>query len=204
MILVVTGGIGSGKSLVCSMLAEHYGIPVYEADKRVKSLYAEVPSMLNEIESAISVSVRNSEGEFVPQKLAEVIFSDPGALAMVENIVFPHLRKDFASWMDRQVKNVVAFESATLLEKPQFDGFGDVVLLIDAPVDLRLLRASERDGADERMIRERISKQKLMNRISDDEKDPRVNYIILNDTTKEKLRSKLDEFMEIYGLTKML
>lgn len=204
MILVVTGGIGSGKSLVCCMLAGQYGIPVYEADNRVKSLYAEVPSMLDDIESSLAVSVRNDEGEFVPQKLAEVIFSDPAALAKVEDIVFPQLKKDFASWLDSQGKNVVAFESATVLEKSQFDGFGDVVLLIDAPAAVRLSRACERDGADEQRIRERMSAQKLMNRLSDGVTDQRVNYTIVNDSNVEVLSLKLREFVEKYGLTKML
>lgn len=204
MILVVTGGIGSGKSLVCRMLTEQYGIPVYEADNRVKALYAEVPSILDDIEAALEVSLRNEEGVFVPRILADVIFSDPMALAKVEDIVFPQLKNDFASWSDSQGKAVVAFESATVLEKSQFDGFGDIVLLVDAPISVRLSRACERDGVDLGRVIERMMAQKLMNSLSDGAVDSRIDYTILNDSSEENLSQKLNEFIEKYELTKML
>lgn len=204
MVLIVTGGIGSGKSQVCKMLVDQYGIPVYEADRRVKALYTENPHMLENIESALGVALRDDAGIFAAQKLAEVIFSDANSLGKVEEIVFPYLKQDFAAWAEAQDCEVVAFESATVLEKPQFEGFGDIVLLIDAPVELRLSRASLRDGVDEVAVKRRMAVQNLMNRISDGETCPRVNHVIVNDSTIAELTVKLNEFIEKYGLTKML
>lgn len=204
MVLIVTGGIGSGKSQVCRILTEQYGIPVYEADRRVKALYTENPRMLENIESAVGLSLRDDAGSFAAQKLAEIIFSDADALGKVEEIVFPCLKQDFAAWAEAQDCEVVAFESATVLEKPQFEGFGDMVLLIDAPVELRLTRASMRDGVDKVAVQRRMAVQKLMNRISDGEACPRVNHVIVNDSTIAELTVKLNEFIEKYGLTKML
>ena len=202
-VLVVTGGIGSGKSLVCRMLAEK-GIPVYEADKRAKLLYVEVPSMLDDIETSLGVRLRDSNGDFVPAMLAEVIFRDKDALKKVEDILFPVMKKDFARWSDAQGKEVTAFESATVLEKPQFDGFGDIVLLVDAPVEVRRSRAMQRDGVSEEVIQRRINAQPIMNRLSQGETDPRIDHVLLNDSTEEELERKLDEFIEKYELTKML
>lgn len=202
--LIVTGGIGSGKSLVCKLLTDRYGIPVYEADARVKSLYSEFPQMLEDIEHALGVSLRNEYGCLVKQRLADVIFSDSNALHKVEEILFPYLRKDFADWAGDNGKEVVAFESATVLEKPQFDGFGDIVLLVDAPLNLRIERACLRDGRSESEIMERISAQPLMNRLSEGESHDRVDYTIVNDSDLEDLKGKLALFIEKYGLTKML
>lgn len=202
--LIVTGGIGSGKSLVCKLLTDRYGIPVYEADARVKSLYSEFPQMLEDIEHALGVSLRNEYGCLVKQRLADVIFSDSNALHKVEEILFPYLRKDFADWAGDHGKEVVAFESATVLEKPQFDGFGDIVLLVDAPLKLRIERACLRDGRSESEIMERISAQPLMNRLSEGESHDRVDYTIVNDSDLEDLNGKLALFIEKYGLTKML
>ena len=202
-VVVVTGGIGSGKSLVCRMLAEK-GIPVYEADKRAKLLYVGVPSMLDDIEASLGVTLRDSNGDFVPAILAEVIFRDKTALKKVEDILFPVMKKDFAQWSEAQGKEVTAFESATVLEKPQFDGFGDIVLLVDAPVDVRRSRVMQRDGVSEEAIMMRLKAQPMMNRLSQGETDPRIDHVLLNESTEEDLERKLDEFIEKYELTKML
>lgn len=203
-VLVVTGGIGSGKSVVCSILKERYGIPVYEADLRAKQLYVEVPEMLDDMETKLGVSLRNSSGEFVPSLLAEIIFNDSDALRLVEDMLFPVLMKDFADWAERQDCEVVAFESATVLEKQQFEGFGDLVLLVAAPVQLRLSRAMERDKASREKIQARISLQSSMNMLSDGHEDSRVDFVLKNDSSFENLELHLKEFMEKYSLTKML
>ena len=203
-ILVVTGGIGSGKSQVCRLLKERFRVPVYEADKRAKELYAEHPEILDTIESDLNAAVRNEEGEFVPKMLADIIFSDPSALLKVENILFPAMKRDFSEWAESKNVDLVAFESATILEKPQFSGFGDFVLLVDAPISLRLKRAAERDCAEIDRIKARMDAQKLMNRLSEGGVDERIDYVIKNDLTLADLAGKLTEFMGKYGLTKML
>ena len=203
-VLIVSGGIGSGKSLVSKMLSDSYGIPVYEADSRAKALYDEVPAMLSAIESELGIVLRDDNGVFVPQRLAEVIFSDSLALKKVEDILFPQLQSDFSRWAQAQEREVVALESATLLEKSEFDGFGDIVLVVDAPRSLRLSRACCRDGADESRIQARMAAQPMMNMISDGGNSERVDYVIKNDSTVEDLQLRLSEFIEKYGLTKML
>lgn len=201
-VLVVTGGIGSGKSSVCRLLSVKYGIPVYEADRRAKELYSEIPSMLDQMETALGVSLRDDFGQFVPHRLSEVIFNDSEALGRIEDILFPEMKKDFATWAEG--REVVAFESATILEKPQFEGFGDITLLVDAPLSLRLTRTMARDVVDETKVAMRMQAQPLMNLISEGRAFSRVDHIILNDSTFEKLEEKLDIFIEKSGLTKML
>ena len=203
-VLVVTGGIGSGKSLVCRILKEKYGIPVYEADQRAKRLYVEVPAMLQEIESALGRRLRNDDGSFAPMILADVIFNDPKALCQVEDILFPVMKQDFAEWAEGQDAEVVAFESATVLEKPQFDGFGDIVILVNAPLDVRTARAMSRDGASKERIQSRMNAQPLMNRLSQGEADPRVDHVIDNGSTEEDLIRNLTKFIEKYMITKKL
>ena len=203
-VLIVTGGIGSGKSLVCRMLAHSFDIPVYEADRRVKDLYIEVPSILDDIEKSLELCLRDISGAFNPRKLADVIFTDSEALRIVEDIVFPRLKEDFIIWAEKQGKEVVAFESATVLEKSQFDDFGDLVLMIDAPKELRLTRACSRDGVDPASIQARMAAQPLMNYMSDGGCCERIDQTIMNDGTEGDLQRKLTEFIEKYVLTKML
>lgn len=201
-VLVVTGGIGSGKSSVCRLLSEKYGIPVYEADRRAKELYSEIPSMLDRMETVLGICLRDHSGKFVPQRLADVIFNDADSLGKIEDILFPVMKEDFASWADG--RDVVAFESATILEKPQFDGFGDIVLLVDAPLSVRSARVMERDAIDESRVKMRMEAQPLMNSLSEGGGISGVDFVLMNDSTYGKLAERLDVFMKKHGLTKML
>lgn len=196
-ILTVTGGIGSGKSLVCRILHEKYGLPHYDSDARVKRLYDDHPRLLDDIEKMLVDSFRNEDGSFSSSALASRIFSDRKALEDVESLVFPALMEDFRSFAELAPdSSYVVFESATILEKPQFNGFSDVVVLVDAPFDTRLKRAMERDGGSEASVRARMNNQVLMNRISAGEKDDRIDHILDNSSSLDHLDSQISDMIK--------
>ena len=191
-VLAVTGGIGSGKSEVCRILAENGLILQYNADSRAKALYLECPGLLDEIEKTLGCQFRDEDGTFVPSRLAAVIFSDGAALEKVEALLFPEMIRDFHRVMAEAAEDqIVVFESATFLEKKQFDGFADIVLLVDAPFEMRLERACRRDGASREAIMARMKRQKLMNELSEGHEDPRISYKVLNDGTTQELEQKV-------------
>lgn len=198
--LVVTGGIGSGKSEVCRLLAEKGLTAQYNADAKVKELYDTVPGLLDSIEIKLGCSLRDDSGKFMPVLLAQRIFTDRTALEDVEAIVFPALMDDFRAFAGRSAEQIVIFESATILEKPQFDGFADKVILVDAPVHTRLERACRRDGADKEKIMARMANQKLMNALSDGAVDARVDAVIINDGTLDMLSDRIEKVMsDLFG-----
>lgn len=202
MTIVVTGGIGSGKSAVCDILEKEYGFPVYKADDEVKKLYDRIPSLTEEIEERLGIPLRDGKGRFIPSVLAQRIFDDRDALLTVESLVFPALMQDFGMWKkSHDDSSHVIFESATILEKPQFDGFGDLVLLVDAPVPVRLERAVSRDGVGEDIVRRRIDNQKLMNLLSEGGEYDRIDHVLINAGSLEELGEKVAEFVEKYNLT---
>lgn len=189
-ILIVTGGIGSGKTEVCRILQELYGCGVYNADERVKMLYDVHPSLLNDIEALAGESMRDDEGRFVPSRLSSRIFRDRSLLMNVEDLVFPALMDDFGSWSRKYDDDrFVVFESATVLEKPQFKGFGDKVILVDASMEARLDRACLRDSAPRESIYSRMLNQKLMNDVSEGKAMPAVDAVIHNYGSLSDLRS---------------
>lgn len=197
-ILVVTGGIGSGKSEVCRILARNGLKTQYNADKRVKDLYSSVPGLVDAIEESLVCKLRDAGGKFQPKLLAQKIFSDREALETVESLVFPELVADFKAFADNAGDDIVVFESATILEKSQFEGFGDKVMLVDAPMPIRLERACARDGADKDVIKARMANQKLMNALSEGHSDPRIDAVLVNDGTLEELEHEVNDIM--YGL----
>lgn len=205
MILILSGGIGSGKSVAAGMLNEMYGFPVYCADRRVKELYEVHPTLLGEIERELGCVLRDDKGRFVPSVLASEIFAEGGAMEKVEALVFPVLKEDFGKWMGENPSGVHIFESATILEKEFFRGFGDLVLIVTAPFEVRLARAMERDNASESQVRARMRKQNIFMDISQLEHHCELPYVLCeNAGTKEELRSNLAEIMVKQGLTKML
>ena len=202
MMIVLTGGIGSGKSQVCSILSGMYGFHVYEADAKVKELYCTHPTLLADIENCLGVSLRDNDGKFQPTLLAQIIFKDSDALIKVENIVFPALIDDFQKWMSNlEDERPVIFESATVLEKSQFEGFGDMTVLVNAPYSIRLARAGVRDG-DSAKVESRMGFQKLMNRLSEGESDPRIDYVIDNSGSIDELKAKIKDFVLELGKNK--
>ena len=197
-VLIITGGIGSGKSAVCRILQEAGVTAQYNADERVKALYSAHPKLLSDIEVSLGCVLRNEVGDFVPSFLAARIFSDPQALLKVEALVFPALMEDFRAFAEAHKEDdIIVFESATILEKPQFEGFGDMVVLVDAPYEVRLGRACARDGADRAAVEARMANQKLMNSFSDGGHDPRVDAVIVNDSDIEELKKRTYETMTV-------
>ena len=190
-VLAVTGGIGSGKSEVCRILAECGITAQYNADTRAKALYLGVPGLLDKIEGSLGCSVRDEQGNFIPALLGRRIFNDNIALEKVEELLFPAMIEDFDNFVKGCDSPIVVFESATFLEKPQFEGFADKVLLVDAPFETRLARACARDKASEEAVMSRMRNQQLMNRLSAGEKDERIDYTIMNDSTREVLKENV-------------
>ncbi len=201
--LVVTGGIGSGKSLVCSFLAER-GLPVYDSDSRTKMLYDSSPELLARIGDAVGTDVTGADGRLDRKRLASVVFSDGERLEALERVVHPAVLDDFYRWKAEAERSLsqmpekipfVVFESAIILEKPLFRSVADVVLLVDAPMETRIARACARDGAGRGAVLERMSRQKLLNGISSGLVTPDADYVIVNDGTVESLRGKVGDFL---------
>ena len=90
----VTGGIGSGKSAVCRIIAAE-GIPVYDSDSAAKRLYQTDDSLLDAIEEAFGCSIRKADGKFDKAKLTELAFFSKDNLAKLDGIVHPAVLRDF-------------------------------------------------------------------------------------------------------------
>ena len=151
----------------------------------------EVPGLLENIEKSLGCQVRDEKGAFVPALLGARIFNDNAALEKVEELLFPAMIEDFERFAEDKGEQILVFESATFLEKTQFNGFADKVLLVDAPFETRLERACARDNASRDAVMSRMRNQQLMNRLSAGEKDERIDYIIVNDSTREELKEKV-------------
>ena len=194
--VIVTGGIGSGKSAVCACLAAR-GVPVYDSDSRTKSLYDRHPELVERLECLFSVPLRDPAGRLDRKALSAIIFSDPGKKLQLEALVHPVVKDDFLRWKRwHRPKGwtfgpvpFVVLESALILSSPCFGGIGDKVVLVDADESVRIARAAARDGVSPQEILRRARLQTfdrtrvdavLMNNGSPEALSREVNRIFLN------------------------
>ena len=183
--VLVTGGIGSGKSLVCSYLAD-MGMPVYDSDSRTKALYDTHPGLLLTLEEAFGQCLRGADGCLDRKKLASIIFSDAEKLSLLESVVHPLVREDFESWASLTGAPAVVFESAIVLQKASFLDFGDLAVEVCAPVELRAARAARRDNACIACVMDRIRTQMSQPRLRE------ADYVIMNDSSASVLKTETE------------
>lgn len=196
--VILTGGMGSGKSAVCDCLKRR-GVPVYDSDSRTKTLYDRDPSLVPGLEALLGTGLRAADGRLDRGKLASLIFSDPARKAAVEALVHPAVLADFRRWKRWQRPGgwsygpvpFVVLESAIILSCPVFDGVGDRTVLVDASEEVRLARAVARDGSDPEAALRRIRQQRF--------DLSRVDAVLRNEGSLEDLSAEVDRvFLNLF------
>ncbi len=170
ILLGLTGGIGSGKSTVSSLLAEH-GAIIIDADAITRELQSAGAPLLKVLAERFGDSIITSDGSLDRAALAAIAFSDPEALKDLNKIVHPAV----AAEMDRRMKEadkspwwcrvlpalkkhkVVVLDIPLLAENPRKGLCG--VIVVDVPVELAIERLVNFRSMNEEDARARIAKQ---------------------------------------------
>ena len=159
MILIgLTGGIGSGKSTVSSLLSER-GAVIIDADAIARELQAPGAPLLQKLADQFGEKIINESGALDRVALAGIVFSDAEALKSLNKIVHPAI----AAEMDRRMKeqretnNVVVLDIPLLAENPRKGLCG--IIVVDVPVDVAVHRLVTYRNMDEADARARIAKQ---------------------------------------------
>ena len=163
--LAVTGGIGAGKSEALEAFRRH-GAAVLSSDDVVHELYAEDAEVRAALEERFGTTDR--------ERIAEIVFSDPKALAWLEGLLHPRVRERYAAWLD-EVETDVAVVEIPLLYETRADAMFDAVVVITAPEDIR----ASRRGAS---VAERSPRL-----LPDTEKVARADFAYVNDGSLEAL-----------------
>ncbi len=170
----ITGGIGSGKSVV-SHLLEVMDIPVYISDVESKRLTASDVQIRQELIDLLGEEVY-AGGELNKPLLASYIFGNPKHIRTVNSIIHPRVRDDFHRWVGHHAAcPIVGMESAILIEAG-FVGEVDAVVMVYAPEEVRITRAMQRDAVSRELVERRVRSQ-----MSDEEKRSRADFVIVND-----------------------
>lgn len=170
----ITGGIGSGKSVVSRLLGV-MGIPVYDSDSETKRLMASDGVIRKELQALVGEEVY-AGGVLNKPLLASYLFANSENARRVNGIIHPRVKEDFRQWVQRRFAcPIVGIESAILVEA----GFADEVdsiVMVYAPEEVRIARAVRRDASSRELIEKRIRSQ-----MNDEEKRRYADFVIAND-----------------------
>ncbi|MBK9401827.1 MAG: dephospho-CoA kinase [Bacteroidetes bacterium] len=154
----VTGGIGSGKSIVCHLFSM-LGIPVYNADQSAKMLMERDDTLKNDIRVLIGTEAYLEDETLNRSYLAAQVFNNEQLLLELNKLVHPAVMKDYTNWLMDHSKSAYTLLEAAIMMETGIHKELDAVIVVDAPEPLRIARVKNRDGRSEVEIKEILSRQ---------------------------------------------
>ena len=192
----VTGGIGSGKSTVCRLLARR-GAPVYDSDGRARELMDGDGEIRRAIVALLGAEAYRGDGALDRGYVASKVFADRMLLASLNSIVHPAVALDFEAWtLPFRDRPYVVLESAILFESG-FDRFVDRVVAVAAPVEVRIERVMTRGDAGNQGVSRHDVLQRMDNQLTDDERARRAWRVIDNGGSVDDLARQVVEIHEL-------
>jgi len=186
-VLGLTGGIGSGKSMVLSMFA-NLGAEVIDADQLAREVVEPGQPALEEIATAFGRDMLMPDGRLDRGKLARIIFADPVARARLNAITHPRIQERMATEMALRGSRpgLLIVDIPLLYENDRSDTVESVIVVwVDAKTQLR--RLTERDGLTPDEARQRIAAQMPL-----DEKRARADLVVDNSGSRENTRRQVE------------
>lgn len=175
----VTGGIGSGKSVVCQVF-QALGVPVYEADARAKWLTEHDPILKADIVRVLGPDAYDVLGRYDRSWVAAQVFTDPERLLALNGVIHPRVFADTATWVNQHIGLPYVIKEAALMQAAGQGNSLDKVIVVHAPVTLRIERIRKRDPH-----RSAAEIQHIIDRqISDAERFKMADYVLENDESQ--------------------
>ena len=175
-LIAITGGIGSGKSVV-SRLVKVMGYEVYDCDSRAKALMTEDSMVRQQLAEAFGEETYLDDGSLNRAHLSAAAFGDPTALTRLNAIVHPATATDLICWADERADAgaTIAFVETALLRTSGLDRVVDEVWHVTASDQVRINRVMARSGLTADQVKERMAAQR------DEEAPADGEQVLVND-----------------------
>ena len=181
----LTGGVGSGKTTVAELLAEH-GAIVFDADAIAREVVEPGTGGFDAVVARFGQSVVSPDGGLDRAALAAIVFGDEAARKDLNAIVHPLVGQRFAEAMASAPPDaVVVYDVPLLVEGNLAAGF-DVVVVVEAPPEVRVARLGGR-GMPEPDARARMAAQ-----ATDEQRRAVAHEVLVNDGSVDDLRAQVD------------
>ncbi|MHB1049813.1 MAG: dephospho-CoA kinase [Bacteroidota bacterium] len=195
----VTGGIGSGKSLVCSIFKQ-LDIPIFFADEVANAIVADEKSIQSAIKKSFGDQIFDAEHNLKRKELAAIVFQDPEKLQQLNAIVHPAVFDRFDDWkkeVEGASKAPYALVEAALMFESGFYELMDYIVAVETDEKVRITRVMLRDSIDDAKVRERMRHQ-----LSPEELREESDFIIQNNGSREDLHTKVKFFHAVFSTLK--
>jgi dephospho-CoA kinase len=193
LIIGLTGSIGSGKSTVADIFKSLY-IPVYQADDAGRRLL-ESSFVKRSLLVKYGDEIIDTNGMVNRQKLAGIVFNDTFELKKLNALIHPLVLADFQCWLQlHHAAQYCIHEAAILVESGLANQF-DKLIVVTAPVEIRLARVMKRDNVNQDQVLARMK-----NQLPDEDRLKVADYQILNDGETMILPQVLNIHREILTL----
>ena len=175
-LIAITGGIGSGKSVVAHVL-QVMGYGVYDCDSRAKGLMTTDEEVKRQLVETFGSDVYQSDGSINREHLSSVAFGNADALSALNAIVHPATARDLQRWAGVQCAHgaPIAFVETALLRTSGLDRVVNQVWHVTAPDEVRISRVMARNGFSREQVEARIASQRIEDSVATGER------IIIND-----------------------
>jgi dephospho-CoA kinase len=191
----ITGGMGSGKSLVCRIF-QLLGVPVYDADTRAKELMATDSILVKQIKKEFGTQSYSSNGLLARATLAQTVFVDPVKLEKLNRLVHPRVAEDYNHWLEQHSDRPYVIREAALIYEAGAWKDLDKVIVVSSPEALRMKRVLSRDAHRTAKDIQNI----FRNQMPEEEKLKRADFVIVNDESQLVIPQVLqlhDQFMKM-------
>ena len=190
MLIGLTGGIGSGKSVISNELRK-MGYAVYDSDKEAKRLILENEQVREKMIGLFGKDIFR-DGMYQTKLVAQQVFADSSLLAQLNAIVHPAVKEDLLRWSHAQMnlsRNQILFVECAILYQAGLDSVCEKVVVVTAPEEIRLARVVSRDCTDINKVRARMRAQKA-------EKDIEKADIVIHNDGKKAIPTLCEEIVQ--------
>lgn len=188
MLVGLTGGIGSGKSSVAGLLAEH-GARVVDADAVARDVVAPGTDGLRSVVEAFGPDMLGADGGLDRARLADVVFPDREARLRLNAIVHPLVAARIDAMLaEGSSSGVLVYDVPLLVEGSVRERHDfDLIVVVEAPEELRIERLMRDRGMTEAQVRSRMASQ-----ATDEQRRAAADVVIVNDGSQQDLRRAVD------------
>ncbi|MEM9981748.1 MAG: dephospho-CoA kinase [Bacteroidota bacterium] len=173
----ITGGIGSGKSIICKVF-RHLGVPTYDADSRAKYLMNTQEALKKAIQHTFGEESYHN-GQLNRKYLASKVFNDSHQVTLLNQLVHPKVAEDYAAWVVGNTSAPYVIKEAALLIETGSYKHLEALITVQASETVRIQRIKKRDPhRSEKEIKAIMQKQ-----LSDEERQKAADYTIDNTGT---------------------
>jgi dephospho-CoA kinase len=195
LVIGITGGIGSGKSLVCKFFREKE-IIVIDADSLAKELMNTHTALRKQLQENFGSEVFVSDSMLNTKYLAEKVFANEQQLILLNSLVHPVVRKELEekiSQLENENTHSFIIIEAALIFEARIHDMMDYILVVDAEEETRIARVLKRDNVSREQVLQRMNMQMPVK-----EKRNYADFVLESNGTKEELKQRANFFFNLF------